>query len=136
MSGKKQRSLAAKTARSTILSCVLFGIVALLIALTVYGAALTKQYISMADGIARQTRMAATHSADAAQLAEQTMQIYRSLTEEQRQKVGTEEYRSYFADTGTTPSRALMGLASVLLAIVFVLTVVAEPVKAALRVTP
>ena len=98
MSGKKQRSLAAKTARSTILSCVLFGIVALLIALTVYGAALTKQYISMADGIARQTRMSATHSADAAQLAEQTMQIYRSLTEEQRQKVGTEEYRSYFAD--------------------------------------
>ena len=98
MSRKKQSSLARKTARSTILSCVLFGIVTLLVALTIYAAALIRQYISMADGIARQARMAATHSADAAALSGQTMQIYRSLTAEQRQKVGTEEYRSYFAD--------------------------------------
>ena len=98
MNGKKHTSLAVKTARSTIMSCVLFGIVTLLVSLTIYAAALTKQYISMADGIARQARMAATHSTDPTPLADQTMEIYRSLTEEQRQKVGTEEYRSYFAD--------------------------------------
>ncbi len=51
----------------------------------------------MADGIARQAKLAATHGTDASVIADQTMEIYRNLTEEQRAKVGTEEYRSYFA---------------------------------------
>ena len=102
MSKTKRSSLAVKTARSTIFSCVLFGFVTLLTALTIYAAALTKQYINMADGIARQAKLSATHGTDASALADQTMQIYRSLTDEQRAKVGTEEYRSYFSAVETT----------------------------------
>ena len=101
MSREKRTSLAVKTARSSIVSCVLFGIVTLLFTLTIYAVALTKQYINMADGIARQAKLAATHGTDASVIADQTMEIYRNLTEEQRAKVGTEEYRSYFASVDT-----------------------------------
>ncbi len=99
MSKKKQYSLAQKTAHSTIFSCVIFGFITLIFALTFYTIALTKQYISMADGIARQSRLSAIHETDPVPLAEQTMQVYQNLNAEQRAKVGTEEYRSYFADS-------------------------------------
>ena len=98
---KKQHSLSAKTLHSTVYSCIIFGIVTLVFALVFYAYALTKQYISMADGIARQTKMSVTHGADSITISEQTLEIYRSLSDEQRSKVGTEEYRSYFADVDT-----------------------------------
>jgi len=98
---KRQHSLSAKTVHSTVYSCILFGIVTLIIALVFYGYTLTKQYINLADGIARQTKMTVTDSADAITISEQTLNIYRSLNDEQRAKVGTEEYRSYFADVDT-----------------------------------
>lgn len=94
----KQRSLAVKTARSTILSCVLFGLVSLVFALVVYAVALTRQYINTADGIAQQAAQFAERGLDTAKLSEKVMNRYRSLTPEDRQKVGTEEYRAHFAD--------------------------------------
>ena len=95
---KKQRSLAFKTVYSTILSCGIFGLVALLITLAFYAFTLTKQYITMADGIARQSGQSVMHGADPFTISRQVMDRYKSLTPEQRNQVGTEEYRSYFAD--------------------------------------
>ena len=95
---KKGHSLSAKTVHSTVFSCVVFGIVTLVFALIFYAYTLTKQYIGMADGIARQVRMSVTHATDGIAFSKQTMDIYCSLSNEKRSKVGTEEYRRYFEE--------------------------------------
>ena len=98
----KQHSLSEKTVHSTVVSCIMFGVVTLVFALILYAAALTRQYIGMADGVARQVKMSVTHGADPFAISEQTMVSYHSLSEEQRARVGTEEYRGYFSDVDIT----------------------------------
>ncbi|HAG12475.1 MAG TPA: hypothetical protein DCG49_01265 [Ruminococcus sp.] len=102
MKQKKKHSLSAKTVHSTVFSCIVFGVVTLLFTLCFYAITLTRQYISLADGIARQTKLSVEHGTDTVSYAEQVMSIYRSLSKEQLAEVGTETYRSYFADADTT----------------------------------
>ena len=101
MHKRKYYSISQKTVRSTVLNCIIFGLAAQILALAVYASALTKQYVNMAHGIAQQARQSAVHAADTVSIANQVMKIYQSLGSEEREKVGTEEYRAYFSDVDT-----------------------------------
>ena len=94
--GSIRRSLSAKTVRSTILSCVVFGLVSLLVALTFYAVSMTRQYISFAGGIANHAALSAQATGAPITLTDEVMEIYGSLSEEQRQQV----YRSMEAYNG------------------------------------
>lgn len=91
-----RNSLSAKTVRSTIMSCILFGLVAQIVALTFYAVSLTQKYISVADSVARQSAMSVKHGADSISFSNEVMDIYSSLPESAVKNVGTEEYREHF----------------------------------------
>jgi len=90
--------LVAKTWRSTVVSCIVFGLIAEFVALTFYAASHTKQLISVADSAAHQAKQSATHGTDVVGFSEEVMTIYHSLSEEDRQKMGTEAYRALYSD--------------------------------------
>ena len=96
--GKRRRSLAAKTVHSTLLSCMLLGAVALIIGLGLYGSALVQRSISRAFETAEKAAVSAEKGADSIGLSKEIMAVYRSLTPEQREKTGTEDYRRFFAN--------------------------------------
>ena len=101
MSTKQRRyhSLTRRTVRATMMGCVLLGVISLIIGVWFYGLAMVQQHINLASNIASYASMSVSHgSADSRGFARQVMDIYRGLSEEQRQKVGTDEYRAYFAD--------------------------------------
>ena len=93
---KLHNSLSAKTVRSTIKSCIIFGLICQLVALTFFAVSITKQYISVATSTANQAKLSTTNGADAVGFSKSIMSVYNSLSEDERQKMGTEEYRSYF----------------------------------------
>lgn len=93
---KLHNSLSAKTVRSTIKSCIIFGLICQLVALTFFAVSITKQYISVATSTANQAKLSTTNGADAVGFSKSIMSVYNSLNEDERQKMGTEEYRSYF----------------------------------------
>lgn len=98
----KRHSLSIKTIRLTVISCIVFGLVAQLVALSFYTVSFIGQYIDIADTTARQAATSSTHGSDAVGFSKQVMEIYNSLTHEQRALVGTPEYREFFSsiDTG------------------------------------
>lgn len=96
-----RRSLAAKTVRSPVLSCMLFGAVVLLIGLGFYIYTLSNQYIKHAFETASHASLSVSYGADSRRLADNVMHIYRGLSEEERQAVGTEEYRAHFSEIDT-----------------------------------
>ena len=100
MSRKEKRlhSLSAKTIRNTILSCIIFGIVAQVVALSFYMASLTGQYIRFANGIAHQAALSVTHGADSVGMTEDVLKIYRSLSPEERTQKEAGEYRRLFSE--------------------------------------
>ena len=98
---RRRSSLAAKTVRSTVISCLLFGAVVLLVGLGFYAHTLSSQYIKHAFQTAEHASVSVSHGTDSRGLADNVMRIYRSLSEEQRQMVGTEEYRALFSEIDT-----------------------------------
>ena len=98
---RRRSSLAAKTVRSTVISCLLFGAVVLLVGLGFYAYTLSSQYIKHAFQTAEHASVSVSHGTDSRGLADNVMRIYRSLSEEQRQMVGTEEYRALFSEIDT-----------------------------------
>ena len=98
---RRRSSLAAKTVRSTVISCLLFGAVVLLVGLGFYAYTLSSQYIKHAFQTAEHASVSVSHGTDSRGLADDVMRIYRSLSEEQRQMVGTEEYRALFSEIDT-----------------------------------
>ncbi len=95
-------SLSAKTVRSTVQSCILFGLVIQIVALSFYAVTLTRQYIKTTGTTVRQVRMSIRHSTDSMSYSKQVMDIYRSLTEDQRSLMGTDGYRELFSEVDTT----------------------------------
>ncbi len=79
------------------LCCAALGLVALIIGQAFYSYALTRQYIRHAYDTSRYATMSATHGADAVGMAAQVMDIYHSLTDEERDQAGTEAYRARFS---------------------------------------
>ena len=98
---RRRSSLAAKTVRSTVISCLLFGAVVLIVGLGFYAYTLSSQYIKQAFQTAEHASVSVSHGTDSRGLADNVMRIYRSLSEEQRQTVGTEEYRALFSEIDT-----------------------------------
>ena len=111
---KLRKSLSAKTVRSTVINSVVFGVVALLVALTFYTGSQIRQYISFASGIANHAALSAQGSAAPISITERVMEIYGSLTEEERQQVGTDEYRAHFASVSTGGGSQYYAIMSIL----------------------
>ncbi len=100
MTQKKTRkySLSYRTLWTVVISCVILGVTAIAIGLQFYYTELNSQYIQHASDIAVFARQSATRGADPAGFAERVMDIYRSLSGEQRNMTGTEEYRALFSE--------------------------------------
>ncbi len=95
---RKSNSLEAKIVRGLITVSVLLGITLLATGLGLYGYSLGKKYIKDADHISKIAAQSAKRGTDVIGFADTVMERYRSLTDEQRALVGTEEYRELFAD--------------------------------------
>ncbi|MBO4750991.1 MAG: SpoIIE family protein phosphatase [Lachnospiraceae bacterium] len=95
---QRRHSLAAKTWRSTVISCIVFGLVAQIVAMLFYSASHVKQLISVADGAAHQASQSARRGSDAIGFSKDVMAVYDGLTEEERGLVGTDEYRSLYSE--------------------------------------
>ena len=93
---KKHYSLRGRTFRATLLSGVALGLVLLIIGLALYTVSLTKQYINHAFYLSEYAAMAAEKETDTAALADRVMEIYRSLSDEERAKTGSDGYRERF----------------------------------------
>ncbi len=99
--GKKRRSLSKKAVHFTVMNCIVFGIVAQIVGLTFYAVSFTNRLVTTADSAARQAAMSATHGADAIGFSKSVMQLYFSLSEEEKEKVGTNDYRELFSQIDT-----------------------------------
>ena len=98
------KSLTARTVRTTVISCLLLGVIALFIGLSVYGSSIIMHSVRHAFETASHAQQSVTYETDSAALAKEVMAIYRSLTPEERQKMKTdpEEYRSFYSSIDTS----------------------------------
>ena len=102
-------SLQAKTFRSTIIGAIVFGTVALLIGIGLYAFALGGQYIGTAFNLSRTAKgfLEMKQYMDIEAYSKQVMDVYKSLTEEQKQLCANEEtydeYRAFFAGLEESP---------------------------------
>ena len=91
---RKHYSLEARVFHASLLSCILLGLVALLIGLGLYAYALRGQYITEAFQLSRNSASAVVNVTDVAPMSERTMELYHSMTDAERAGAFTEEYRS------------------------------------------
>ena len=94
---KNRRSLSVKTVTFTFMCSTCLWLVAVTIGLILYGRVLMEQYIQHAFDLAEGVSNSVLRGADSVSLSRQVMGIYNSLSDEQRQKMGTQEYRDYFS---------------------------------------
>ena len=94
---RRHYSLSARTFRAAATGCILLGLIAMVIGLGFYGYALSHQYVRHAFDLAVYAAASEPHGADYAGIADEVMAVYRSLSEEQRSRTGTEAYREYYA---------------------------------------
>ena len=97
----KDKSITTRTTLSSIIGSFLLALIALIIGLSIYSTSLVDQYVDRAYETARHAMRTATGAADSISLSKEVMEIYHSLTPEQRAKVGTEEYLEYFSSIDT-----------------------------------
>ena len=93
----KHRSLSAKTVRSTVQSCIVFGLIVQIVAVTFYAIDLARQFIKTTENTLWQTYSSLSFFAGITDLPESVIEVYNGLTEEQRMKVGTDEYRQFYS---------------------------------------
>ena len=105
---RRRHSLAARTFRATAMTCILLGLVLLVIGLGLYGVSLTRQYVAHAFYLSQSTAVTASRDADIASLAREVMETYRTLDEDERAKTGTGEYRERFSAALDSPDYALL----------------------------
>ena len=91
-------SLSARVVRITLRGCVLLGVVALALGMFFYTSALINQHINDAFRMSRSAYSSVMNGADSVAFAEEVMERYHGLSEEERAMSGTEEYRARFAD--------------------------------------
>lgn len=96
---RRRNSLEAKTFRGLVLTCVVLGLVILLTGLGLFTYTLVKQYISHAYNMTRIAAQSVDRGTEASELAREVMDTYRSLSDEQRALIGTEEYRQFFEES-------------------------------------
>ena len=105
----KRKSLTDKTIRTTVLSCIILGLLAMLIGLGLYGYTVSREYITRAFEIAQKGSDTVLDGADSLTLAVQVMERYKSLSEEQRQLDASDktraEYCALFSDLAKESGR-------------------------------
>ncbi len=95
---KPHKSISRKALYGIFINFIVFAVVAELVAITFYAVTSTRGLLKNADSLCRQTILSVTYGADAISFADECMERYNSLSEADRQKLGTEEYRSLFSD--------------------------------------
>ena len=106
--GRINRHLSARVFRAALVCCIVLGAVALLAGLAFYTYSLSRQLIDKAYSISHIAALTATKGAEAPELASKTMEIYRSLTPEQRADVNSASYRERFAPVEQSYSQVKM----------------------------
>ncbi len=94
---KRVHSLSARMFNATLLTCIIVGVVAFIIGLGFYSYALSRQLVSKAFGAAHSAIISVEHGADTEDFAKKVLDIYHGLSEEDRNKMGTDEYRAFFS---------------------------------------
>lgn len=95
---RRHYSLAAKSFHSSLIGCILVGIVSLIIGLGLYSFDVSRQFISNANNLSRLAGMSVEQTADIRSYAHEVMDIYRELSEEERLETGSEAYRERFSE--------------------------------------
>lgn len=101
---KRRYSLKRRVLRATIQTSVILALVALLIGSALYTSQVVSKKISEAFNLSRNAASILPKVEDIGPYAEEVMSVYRSLSEEERMKTGTAEYREHFRsllDSGT-----------------------------------
>ena len=101
---KRRYSLKRRVLRATIQTSVILALVALLIGSALYTSQAVSKKISEAFNLSRNAASILPKVEDIGPYAEEVMSVYRSLSEEERMKTGTAEYREHFRsllDSGT-----------------------------------
>ena len=92
----KERSLLTKVGRTTMISSLLLGLIMLVIGLSLYTIALLDTYITESFSLARSTSVIAERIADNEELSARVLEIYRGMSEEERNNQYSAEYRTKF----------------------------------------
>ncbi len=95
---RRSKSLEAKTIRGLITISILLGIALLATGLGLYTYSIGRQYIRDAHYLSHIAASSASHGTDVLEMSDAVMARYRSLTDEQINMIGTDEYRALFAD--------------------------------------
>ena len=96
---KRRNSLAGKAVRGTLRSCLLLGAIALLLGLAIFGNTLVQRSISRASETAAKASVSAERGADSVGFAKEIMDVYRSLTPEERAYV--DQYHAWVYESLT-----------------------------------
>ena len=91
-------SLESKVFRATVMGAIVFGSVALLIALSLYVVSLVRQYISASFGLAKSTALFVEQEMDPGTVADEVMRIYHGLSETERQNPAASSYHEKFSE--------------------------------------
>ena len=97
----KKSSLTQKTVGTTLISCIILGMTALLTGLAVFASSLVSQYVQHGFEVSKRAANTVKHGIDSFPLAEEVMEIYEGLSPEERALCGTQEYRSFFSEIDT-----------------------------------
>ncbi len=92
----KHKKIANRTVRFAVIGSVVLGIATLLAGLLIYHNTLLQVSVSRGENTVIRAAAAVQNSADVIGLSEDVMGVYSSLTQEQRSRTGTEEYRALF----------------------------------------
>ena len=105
----KQKRIAVRTVFFAVFSSIILGVTTLLAGLVIYNDSLQQVFITRARSTAARTATAAQKSKDTIGYSEEVMEVYNSLTPEQRARTGTEEYRDYFRSLESVSSPGQTG---------------------------
>ena len=94
---RKSRSIEKRVFHSALKSSLVLGLVAFIIGITLYSYALTEQYYTHAFQLSKNAAGSITKVIDVIPMINQTMDIYRSQTEQQRNENATEKYTERFS---------------------------------------
>ena len=90
-------SLKTRVFRATLMGALLLGIVTMTVGLISYTVSLISQYIGQSYALASSTAIIVDRWIDEDAISSMVMDVYRSMTPEERSKTKTPEYRERFA---------------------------------------
>jgi sigma-B regulation protein RsbU (phosphoserine phosphatase) len=93
---KARNSLNAKVLRTTLMGSLVLGLAALAVGLFMLTYTLIEQSVKTSYNVVNQAAWSLEMQEDPAYMTSKVLEIYESLTDEERQKTGTDEYRDHF----------------------------------------